>query len=299
MQYKKLKENPKIWKNAMVSVKYLGKTTEITFCSICNNEGSRIMKVDGEHYVDTRTGEIKKFQVKEKMRESRLASPESLRRTLKEIKELIQTYVTDARRVRWCTVTYQENMSDKRRLHEDFRRFIQKLRYHCKKNSYGEFEYIAVCEPQGRGSFHIHMFLIWKNVAPYIANEVFREIWGHGYVSIKAIKDIENIGGYFQAYLTDLEISEEKAEYFAAEDIKVVETDSSEKRFLKGGRLHIYPRYFNILRHSRGVKKPEKVVMTYEEALKEVSGKELRYQTAFQLTSENGFQMLVSKMEFR
>ena len=33
--------------------------------------------------------------------------------------------------------------------------------------------------------------------------------------------------------------------------------------------------------------------------LKKVSGKELRYQTAFQLTSENGFQMLVSKMEFR
>lgn len=145
----------------------------------------------------------------------------------------------------------------------------------------------------------MHVFLIWEKRAPYIDNEAFREIWGHGFVKITALDDIDNIGGYFQSYLTDLEIPDEKIEYFNSEHVKTVTTGNKEKRFIKGARLHMYPKYFNILRHSRGIKKPEKEIMTYEEALKKVSGKKLCYKNAFALMTDDGFQLTVSKEEYR
>ena len=73
--------------------------------------------------------------------------------------------------------------------------------------------------------------------------------------------------------MTDLEIPDEKIEYFNSEHVKTVTTGNKEKRFIKGARLHMYPKYFNILRHSRGIKKPEKEIMTYEEALKKFLGR--------------------------
>ena len=300
MRYERLEQPLGISKNTIVSVKYLGKTTEITFSSTFNNCRPHILKIDAKRYVDMDSGEIKTFKVREdEVKDTRLASPESLRKTLKKVRELVQTNVTDSQRVRWCTLTYRENMTDTKRLYEDLRKFFQRLQYYCKAKGYGKFEYIGVCEPQGRGSFHMHVFLIWEKRAPYIDNEAFREIWGHGFVKITALDDIDNIGGYFQSYLTDLEIPDEKIEYFNSEHVKTVTTGNKEKRFIKGARLHMYPKYFNILRHSRGIKKPEKEIMTYEEALKKVSGKKLCYKNAFALMTDDGFQLTVSKEEYR
>lgn len=297
MQYKNLGKEIHISPEDTVSVKRMGQTVEICFLS--NRAlGSHIEKIDAKRYVDKETGEIKEFKQTEKMNGNRMASPESLRRTFRDIRELVQTYVTDAEKVRWCTVTYAENMTDKERLYQDMRKFIQRLRYYCDNRGYGKFKYICICEPQGRGAFHMHFFLIWDGIAPYISNDDFRNLWGYGFVTIKAIQNIDNIGGYFQAYLTDVEIPEDKVKFFDVGEVK--ETGEKRKKYyLKGGRLHMYPRYFNILRHSREMKKPEKIIMSYEEAMKEVAQKKLRYQTAFCLTNENGFKLVVAKEEYR
>lgn len=45
------------------------------------------------------------------------------------------------------------------------------------------------------------------------------------------------------------------------------------KKFIKGGRMYLYPSGTNIYRYSRGIKKPEQQRMTYYEA-KHIIGKE-------------------------
>lgn len=64
-------------------------------------------------------------------------------------------------------------------------------------------------------------------------------------------------------------------------------------------RMYLYPPKFNIIRHSRGIKKPEKTMMTYGEALALVKGQTLKYETAYHLSDEKGFSTFVKKQEFK
>ena len=63
---------------------------------------------------------------------------------MKRIKELIQTNVTDISRVRWCTLTYKENMKSTERLYNDFRKFNQRLKTYLKSRKIENVEYIMI-----------------------------------------------------------------------------------------------------------------------------------------------------------
>lgn len=300
MKYKKLNRiDFDICGNDKVLVKEMGKTIEIQYLT-SKTEDAPIKKISSEEYINMRTGEVCKFETREKESSSRLDSEKSLRKSLKTIRELIATNVTDAKKVRWVTLTYRENMTDTRRLYEDFRKFNQRFKYYCAIYGMDCYEYICVAEPQKRGAWHLHVFYIWDRDAPFIHNRTLARIWSHGFVTIKALYKIENIAGYFQAYLTDIEIPEEKREFFAEGKLKSVEIDGEKKSVVKGGRLKFYPSGFNIIRCSRHIKRPVKKEMTYEEAMTLVQGKKLRYKTIFKLEDEKtGYHTIVYKQEFR
>lgn len=45
------------------------------------------------------------------------------------------------------------------------------------------FKRITVAEPQGEShgnSWHLHILLIFEDVAPFLSNEEITELWGHG-----------------------------------------------------------------------------------------------------------------------
>ena len=44
------------------------------------------------------------------------------------------------------------------------------------------------------------------------------------------------------------------------------------KKYVKGARLYMYPPGMNLYRHSRGIKKPDRLNMSYKEAKKYVEG---------------------------
>lgn len=253
-----------------------GNVIEVTEMDWCNRE-CRAKRLDAEHYLRLDTGEVCEY---EQHGDTRADNVQNLRRTFKRLRALINTNCTDWRRLRWITLTYAENMTDRERLYDDFKKFMKRFR-----RAYGACEYIVVVEPQERGAWHVHMIGIFGRRAPFIENAELREIWGHGFVSVKSLKNVDNIGAYLSAYLADLPTDGKEGEVKTCKD-------GTSKRIVKGGRLALYPVGMQIYRHSRGLKEPEEFWVDSDEAEERKSallnGAAETYSRVFQLTDENG-----------
>ena len=250
-----------------------------------------IRKIDADHYVDLRTGEVFDYE----RGDTRADSLQGIRRTLAHIRNLVNTNVTEPENVRWVTLTYAENMTDTKRLYRDYEKFWKKFLYWCKRNGISKPEYINVIEPQGRGAWHCHVFFIWDEKAPYIPNnDVLQPMWGHGFTKIKALTDVDNVGAYFSAYLADMPLDEYEKLSCARLDVQSVEKEftnddglTKTKKFVKGGRLVLYPAKMNIVRKSSGIKVAVPESMTYDEARKKVSSAKLTYSRSYEVVGDD------------
>lgn len=296
IQYKKIdSENFIIPPDSLVTVTFMGKVTELQYMSHYNNK-ARTEKLSEDEYLVLSTGEIKEYEKQKTGTKNETIN--SVRKTMRRIRLLVQTNVTDIKKVRWVTLTYKENMTDTKRLYEDFRKFNQKLTYHLKSCNKEKPEYIAIAEPQNRGAWHLHILYIWnRQSAPYLNNYELSKMWGYGFTKVKGLHDSDNIASYLQCYLTDLEIPEEVKGYFT-DDLKEVTSDGKKKSIVKGARLNLYPANFNIIRHSKNIKYPIRETMPLNEALEIVADKTLRYRTTFELSDGKGYESIVDKQEY-
>ncbi len=296
MKYKKINSNDfVIPPNALVTLTYMGNLVELQYMSNFNNR-QRTEKLSESEYVVLSTGEIKEYKTEKAATKNQTI--ESVRKTMRKIRLLVQTNVTDRTKVRWVTLTYKENMADTKRLYEDFRRFNQKLCYQLTTCGVERPEYIAVAEPQRRGAWHLHIIYIWQSQkAPYLDNRELCRLWGHGFTKVKALKD-NNIASYLLCYLTDLDIPEDIKEYFPEGVKEVTATDGTKNSVVKGARLNLYPANFNILRHSINIQYPKRETMPLSKAMEIVAGKSLRYRTTFEMSDGKDFETIVDKQEY-
>lgn len=292
-----LDELPEFGASSTAKVVTMGNITEITVMKR-KAQGAPTRKLDNDHFVDLRTGEVREYE----HIENRAGSAQSIRHTLARIRALVNTNVTDADRVRWLTLTYRENMTDPDRLYNDYKKFWQKFCRWCKKNGVQKPEYITVQEPQGRGAWHVHAFFIWPDCkAPFLPNDEIADLWKQGFTKTKAVNDVDNIGAYFSAYLGDMPLEEVQAlpedEQAKAmvQAVSVQEkevTDSNlepvKKKFVKGGRLYLYPPKMNIIRYSQGIKEPTVEYTTKKEAQKKVSAATETFTRAYEILSDEG-----------
>lgn len=251
----------------IVRLKKAGNITEI-MCAERTNTQCPILRLDKENYIDKRTGEVKNFN----HIESRAEDKNSVRESLTKLRDIINANVTNPDYCRWVTLTYAENMTDDKRLYSDFKKFVMRMR----SRSY-TFEYIVAMEPQGRGAWHAHLLMIFNKKAPFIPNKQLEEIWGHGFVKIKALSNIDNIGVYLTAYLGDMELDEAIKNGLSVDKSSVKEVEEIDesgkkiaKSIVKGARLSLYPPKFHIFRKSRGIKLPDVSHTSYSEAKKSV-----------------------------
>lgn len=269
MGVKHLKEPP-IFKDPVCYVTVSGNVVDVVKTD--SNRKQTIQKIDADRYINLDSGEIGVYEKSE----CRKNNQQSVYRSLKRLRQIINANVTDKDKIRWVTLTYAENMTDTKRLYQDYRKFWQRFKRYCKNQDYGNVEYILANEPQGRGAWHMHIFFIFDKTAPFIENKVLAEIWQHGFVSIKSIDgNIDNIGAYLSAYLGDMEVSEDKykeyTQFFDVNNIKTIQGEKVNKYVLKGARLSLYPVGFPIYKHSRGIKEPEKI-KTNLNGLKKIVG---------------------------
>lgn len=103
----------------------------------------------------------------------------------------------------FITLTYADNMQDIEKADNDFKKFIQRFKYR-----YKDLKYIAVREFQKRGAIHFHMICNWKKV--FESEQQLKEcerwfahnVWKHGFVDIKVLDGVDNVGAYLIKYMT-------------------------------------------------------------------------------------------------
>lgn len=287
--------------NLPVKVTTMGNVVEVQYMSRRNNKQTIQMLQGGEQFVICATGEVKDIE----HHNTRKDNKKGLYKTFANARAVINANVTDVSKVRWCTLTYAENMTDAKRLYEDFKKFNMRFQYYCKTKGYSKPEYIVMMEPQGRGAWHAHLLYIWQDqIAPYIPNEDFKEMWSHGFVKIKKLDNVDNVGAYLTAYLGDMELNETGIQNVVGKQCKVVEVEETDgkkvkKAFVKGARLDLYPANFNMLRCSRGVKRPVEEMLCQEDANKKVLGATKTFESAIKLTDvENDFETVIIKEQY-
>lgn len=244
---------------AKVKVTEMGNIIELQYMARRNNKQT-VQRIDEATYFVISTGEVKEF---ENNSENRSDNLNSLRKTFRKLRGVINSNFKGLANELHITLTYVENMTDQKRLYQDFEKFYKKLKY---QNRDKELAYISVVEPQGRGAWHCHLLVkaIGKK-SFYIPYDELLEQWGHGHVWIKSLKDIDNIGAYLSAYLSNVEISDDK-EAEDGQEVLIKEVEGVTKKFIKGGRLHYYPPGMNLFRTSRNIKRPREYLTTYEDA---------------------------------
>lgn len=279
-----------------VRVKEMGNIVELMYSERSNNK-IVIKKISDKEYIDLRTGEVKEFN----KIDNRACDLNSVRQSLSRLRDLLNTNITDISCCKWVTLTYSENMTDTKRLYEDFKKFNMRMRYKGYK-----YEYIVAMEPQGRGAWHAHMVMIFDNKAPFIDNKVMSDIWKHGFTTTKKLdKNVDNLGAYLTAYLGDMDLDEystlsnQEKEDVKIYDVKEIEVTDGDKKvskaIIKGGRLHMYPPKFNLYRCSKGIKKP---IISYQkeiDAQKKVSDGTLTFERTIKLTDcDSNFDNLIN-----
>lgn len=293
---KKLKDYNIDLREDVTLITYNSWLKEILYVKNKNNK-CRIKLLPNRMFQNLETGEIKPCK---KQIENRSQGKESLRRTFREIREAINVNCEDVRKCKMITLTYKENMTDTVKLYEDIKKFIMKFNYR-----YGKSENLKIFEPQARGSFHAHIIFIWEDIAPEIDYDNVMKMWGKGIIDISPLYgNVDNLGAYFTAHLSDLPVEECNITYeeviknklFIKEvytDVKTGKKLEIPKCYVKGARLDLYPPNFRIFRPSRGLKKPSKEKMEYKEALKKVDSDEPTFGTAIQIKDSDGNELNV------
>ena len=264
-------------------IKQGNKFIDIVYCKN-KNLSSYVKKIDKEsyYYIDKETGarEIRKY----KKNENRADSIESLKRSFKNLMQLIRTNFLENRKNQlFLTLTYRENMQDKDKLYKDFDRFMKKLKYKFKES---KFEYIAVAEPQERGAWHLHIMLKdIKNKSLFIDNKDLEEMWGHGWTDCQRLKS-DDLGAYYVAYFTNLELEQTEEE-----------EKKNGKRYVKGSRLSLYPTGMKFYRCSRGIKRPKEYFATLGQVIEEYGNPV--WEQAYSLEEDEEVKNIIYKASFK
>lgn len=238
-----------------------------------SNRYNNILKIDSDRYIVKSTGELKYYE----HTETRSQSINSIKQTMKKLRYLINANFSGQTNELWSTLTFRDSNIAKQpqEIYKEFNKFIKRLKYKYKE----KLDYIAILEPHGINSsvisdwhgFHLHLLLKSSSSSLYIPYQEFEEIWGLGMCRIERLKNIDNIGAYLSAYLTNAELSD---------------TDSMEKKYIKGSRLWLYPKGVRIYRKSKGIQYPKRIKMPYQSA-RDMIGIEPHYTKTYKIENDN------------
>jgi len=109
------------------------------------------------------------------------------------------TLTFDPKRVKDEKLLYSLDWVDR-----EFKKFVQRFNYRFKV----KLKYIAVREAHKSGRLHFHMLCDWKQ--ELLFEDEIREyerllgeqVWKHGFVDIKMLDHVDNVGAYIIKYMT-------------------------------------------------------------------------------------------------
>lgn len=133
---------------------------------------------------------------------------------------------------KFITLTFDpKKVSDEKQLYDldfidkQFKKFIQRFNYRFDT----KLKYIAVRESHKSGRLHFHMICDWNK--ELIFEDEIREyerllgekVWKHGFVDIKSIDHVDNVGAYIIKYMTksvSIELYKNKKMYLCSKGLE-------------------------------------------------------------------------------
>lgn len=270
----------------MVSVLLAGNIAKVQYNARPNYKGGTTRKIDANHYCDTRSGEVKEFR----HNQSRISDPKSVRKTMMRGSNIIRANCTKPSSWRFLTLTYAQNMTDHKKLYNDFKNFLKRL-----PSEYKPHKWISAVEPQKRGAWHLHVIFVYESEAPYLDNQRIATAWKQGFVTIQAVDNVDDLGAYLVAYLTDVEITEATPTLDNTKIKTLTDEYGLAKRYKKGARLFMYPRGMHIFRHSSNCTIPQVEYMTSSTARSMVQNMTMTYEsTKIIEDTESGYSTIIN-----
>jgi len=207
-----------------------------------------VKRLKGREYVNLKTGEVREYMPKQdgvQMRNRR-----SLRKIFVDLRQLITTNYEGGQSEKFLTLTYREQTNDPKKIYKDLDIFNKRL-----KRAYPAIAYIHIVEPHASGNYHVHSLLkLTDGEAFDMTYDKAYKLWGQGFVKVENLIDVDNIGAYFVAYFSNMEITDSDVEKYPDDII-----EKNGKKYIKGKRLDYYPDHMQIHRDSRNLKKPRKI----------------------------------------
>jgi len=114
---------------------------------------------------------------------------DNVRRTRIKIRRLINS---NQDLDRFFTITFADNITDFDYANRQLANYIRSI-----KKLYPNFKYLAVPEFQKRGAIHYHILC---NL-PFIEVDILTKMWGKGFVFLRKINHVDNVGAYVCKYL--------------------------------------------------------------------------------------------------
>ena len=184
-------------------------------------------RISDTEYLNKKSGEISEYKTSEER------NFESLRKSMRKLRELIKNNFSGGKNELFITLTTEDIITDAKEFKRLFKKFWRKL-----KKNYKSLEYIGVIELQERGALHAH--LIIKDTAHnylFIKNDEIFGLWEHGltktsriskesqnndideenrihYKNLEEIFGIETVTDYMCKYKSKEELQDECNVYF-------------------------------------------------------------------------------------
>lgn len=243
---------------------------------------NRFVRLSGTEYLDKKTGEIKKYNKKAKTRNE---SPNELRKTFKALRRLINYNFCAGNNEKHITLTYGKLQKDYKQVNSDFRQWWRKI-----KKYFPSLEYICVIEYQASGSIHLHVLVkdIENEDLP-LEQELLNATWTKGFSKITEIENATNLGAYFSARFTDIDLKED------------IQNENTSKLILKGARIKYYKTGQKIFTTSRGIVRNKGHTVTQEEQEEMTRGAKMIYAESKEISKidSNGKKIVLNTITYQ
>jgi hypothetical protein len=203
-------------------------------------------------FVNTKTGEVKEYMPKKDGIHVR--NVRSLKVIFKNLKQLIETNFQGGLSNKFITLTYREQTADNKQVQNDLDVFNKRM-----KRAYPNLGYIHIVEPHASGKWHIHSLFKSMDGEPLeMPYDKIHAIWDKGWITVENLNNVDNLGAYFIAYFTNMEIDDEDLHKYPDDIKQMPRADGNGvKNVIKGARINFYPDYMKIYKSSRNLKQPE------------------------------------------
>lgn len=242
---------------------------------------NRFVRLSKTEYLDKETGEIQKY----KKTETRNQSPNEVRKSFKALRRLINYNFCAGNNERHITLTYGKLQKNPKEVNRDFRQWWKLIKKH-----FHSLEYICVTEYQASGSIHLHVLVKdTENEDLPLEQKLLNETWTQGFSEVTEIKNVSNLGAYFSARFTDIDLNED------------IQNENTSKLILKGARLKFYKTGQRIFSRSRGIVRNKGHTVTPEELENITRGAKLVYADSKIITkiNENGKEYIVNRSTYQ